>query len=834
MPSLLPGYEYDVFISYRQNDNRSGWVTDFVRALQEELAATIKEPVSVYFDSNPYDGLLEMHHVDKSLEGKLKCLVFVPILSQTYCDTKSFAWQHEFCAFNRSAKTDSFGREITLTNGNVASRILPLKIHDLDPGDKTQVEHEIGGVLRAIEFIYKEPGVNRPLKASDSRTNNLNKTDYGNQVNKVANAIKEILLAIHDPATSSPGTAATLTPIPVPTVWQRAMDRGLVRVALVYMVFAAVVFGLVRQASENKLFGPDSMTVLFVLIILGFPLAIWLAWRYEFSPGGIIRTSTEASSANPYSSARKKPFTNNVTLAILLVLLIAQVALFAPNGKSGSKDKSIAVLYFDNISNDPDQEPVADGITEEITAHLSQLRDIRVTSRTSVLPYKGKGKAKNIRQMAEELGVDNILEGSVRKSGNKLRITAQLIEATTDKHLWSEVYDRDFTDIFAIQSEIARAIANKFQVRITSGAQARMDQIPTRNMEAYNLYLKARSLPLVSGGGIGTYYGTVQKGIGMLKKAIELDPDFGEAHVQMGLLYAQLERKKDSAIALIKDGIITTPTSVAGFVALSELTGQARWLRRVYSLDTVAGLISLANILQSNGAYPWAVRCNQEAHRKAPNLVNPLVNLAQIYFAMGVDDSVFAKLAIAKTIDPKSREILELEKFMFYLAPEEYQKIATRYYGDDSLSYYKSIGVSYLFNRQWKEAEAAYAKTNYRDMDLGLVMLKTGRLDSGRTILQQALDYQLAHSGWSLNLARIYAALGNRSQALDHYHRLFARELMATLIRIDPFTDYIRNDYDFKKLENECKNRIQGQLDQIRQDASKPFDLEEQLRHVQN
>jgi hypothetical protein len=131
MASLATGFEYDIFISYRHNDNRSGWVTEFVNALQEELASTIKEPLSIYFDKNPHDGLLETHNVDESLEGKLKCLIFIPIISQTYCDPKSFAWQHEFCAFNEQAKEDKFGRDIKLGNGNVASRILPIKIHDI-------------------------------------------------------------------------------------------------------------------------------------------------------------------------------------------------------------------------------------------------------------------------------------------------------------------------------------------------------------------------------------------------------------------------------------------------------------------------------------------------------------------------------------------------------------------------------------------------------------------------------------------------------------------------------------------------------------------------------
>ena len=132
MPSIIQEYEYDIFISYRHNDNKSGWVTDFVNNLKEELATIIKEPVSVYFDTNLYDGLLETHNVDKSLEGKLKSLIFIPVLSQIYCDTKSFAWRYEFCAYNEWALADSIGREVSLRGGNVSSRILPIVVHHLD------------------------------------------------------------------------------------------------------------------------------------------------------------------------------------------------------------------------------------------------------------------------------------------------------------------------------------------------------------------------------------------------------------------------------------------------------------------------------------------------------------------------------------------------------------------------------------------------------------------------------------------------------------------------------------------------------------------------------
>jgi TolB-like protein len=197
MPSIIEGYNYDIFISYRQNDNKyDGWVTEFVDNLNKELEANIKDKISVYFDINPTDGLLETDSVDKSLVDKLKCLIFIPIISRTYCDSKSFAWQHEFCAFNKLAKEDKFGRDIRLASGNVASRILPVKIHDLDPEDKTLLENELGGQLRGIEFIYKEAGVNRPLKPNDEVKDNLNRTSYRNQVNKVANAVKEIITAL--------------------------------------------------------------------------------------------------------------------------------------------------------------------------------------------------------------------------------------------------------------------------------------------------------------------------------------------------------------------------------------------------------------------------------------------------------------------------------------------------------------------------------------------------------------------------------------------------------------------------------------------------------------
>jgi hypothetical protein len=198
MSSLVPGFEYDVFISYRHKDDKyDHWVTDFVSNLKRELDATFRDEVSVYFDSNKSDGLLATHDVDESLKEKLRCLVFIPVISHTYCDPASFAWANEFKTFVQQTSSSPYGLKIKLPNGNYASRVLPVIIHDLAEEEKVLCERILGSRLRGIEFIYSEPGVNRPLRSNeDNPNNNLARTNYRNQINKVANAIKEIISAI--------------------------------------------------------------------------------------------------------------------------------------------------------------------------------------------------------------------------------------------------------------------------------------------------------------------------------------------------------------------------------------------------------------------------------------------------------------------------------------------------------------------------------------------------------------------------------------------------------------------------------------------------------------
>jgi TolB-like protein len=452
MASLHPGFEYDIFISYRQNDNRSGWVTEFVKQLNEELASTIKQPVSVYFDSNPHDGLLETHDVNKSLERKLKCLIFIPILSQTYCDPKSFAWEHEFRAFTAAAKEDAIGRNVRLNNGNVASRILPIKIHALDVEDKELIEKELGSALRAVEFIFKSAGVNRPLGAHEEHPHdNINKTFYKDQINKVANAIKDIIAAIKSPVGEKLAARA-------PEVYKTRRARRPFAVAA-------------------------SLALIAALSILG--------WLY-------FPTQGEADAGGE--------FTKN----------------------------SIAVLPFANMSNDPEQEYFSDGMTEQIITNLAHINSLKVIARTSVMKYKKTEKT--IAEIGEDLNVTHVLEGSIRRSGDRIRVTAQLISAEDETHLWAQDYERPIADIFTVQDEVSIAIASSLERRLTPRDYETIKSERPSNIEAYQHYLKGYHIHFDQ-----FFYKLLKDDFVAAEKefiaAITLDPGYALAYAGVADLY---------------------------------------------------------------------------------------------------------------------------------------------------------------------------------------------------------------------------------------------------------------------------------------------------------
>ena len=212
--SILPGYDCDIHISFRYNDNKyDGWITEFVEKLNQELSATLKDKLSIFFDKNPEDKREKFQQEDGSYSNKIKSLIFIPVISQTYCDVNSPVWLNEFRVFQQEIKNDSVGANLTLPNGNRVSRVIPAKIHDIDTEDLRLLESELSGSMRSIDFIFREDGVNRPLRPmDDEKSANPLRPMYRNQINKLANAIKEIITGIKLQLNGSPVSSSSYQP----------------------------------------------------------------------------------------------------------------------------------------------------------------------------------------------------------------------------------------------------------------------------------------------------------------------------------------------------------------------------------------------------------------------------------------------------------------------------------------------------------------------------------------------------------------------------------------------------------------------------------------------
>jgi len=536
MPSIIPDYEYDIFISYRQKDNKQdGWVTEFINSLKNEIEATFKEDISIYYDENPFDGLGESHDVDDSLAKKLKCLIFIPIISQTYCDPNSFAWTNEFLAFNKIAEADVYGLKVTLPNGNTASRVLPIRIHDISDEDKNLVENEIG-FLRSIDFVYQSAGVNRPLSPSDNPDKNINETLYKDQINKVANSIKDIIAGIKTAeATEESDSEEVETTQPKKIqLTSEIKRRNVLRTSLVYILSSLVLW---KGAGVVGL--PQNMLQIipFILIIL-FPISVLMAWLYERSPQGFIRAGSAASRDNPFTDAQKKPLTSN-TFILLLVATVVALFLIYPQSSSqqvidGEEiDKSIAVIPFTDMSQGGDQQYFADGVMEDILSQLQRMGELRVTSRTSVEQYRNT--TKDATEIGAELKVSYLLEGSIRKSEDQIMITAQLIRTGDDRHLWANSFTSEYTTkgLFDIQRQIAENIVRELKLKISPSEVAEITQAQTENKEAYEHFIRGRELYLKANKS------AVELAVKELQLAIAKDAQYAAAYGQIANAFWQ-------------------------------------------------------------------------------------------------------------------------------------------------------------------------------------------------------------------------------------------------------------------------------------------------------
>lgn len=318
--------------------------------------------------------------------------------------------------------------------------------------------------------------------------------------------------------------------------FQELRRRKIFRVAAIYGVTGWLIAQIVSVINEPLHLPGWFDTAVIVLLMIGFPIALVLAYAFEVTPDGVVRRSEalgsgEAAILPPGRSKLDYVFMGLLVLAVGWLLYRTEVnpsQLGVEQPLVGVLDNSIAVLPFANLSPDPDNAYFAAGIHEEILNQLAKIGDLAVIARTSVMPYADTDKP--IPVIANELNVSAVMEGSVRYAGNRVRITAQLVDAEAGVHLWSETYDRDLEDIFAIQSDIALKITDAMKAEFSVAEQDAIAKAPTDNLEAYAHYVKALSLT----GGFQSLAPTHEE----LDAAIALDPEFALALAVKALLHS--------------------------------------------------------------------------------------------------------------------------------------------------------------------------------------------------------------------------------------------------------------------------------------------------------
>src|SRR5947207_4752215 len=363
-----------------------------------------------------------------------------------------------------------------------------------------------------------------------------------------------------------------------------AKRRNVYKVAVAYAVVAWLLIQIATQVFPFFEIPNWAVRLIVLVIIVGFPIALIIAWAFELTPEGLKRTEVADAAPTPRSSHRAWIYVVIIAGAISVgIFFLGRYTTSKSSVGTELSGKSIAVLPFDNLSRDPDNAYFAEGIQDEILARLAKIADLKVISRTSTQKYKSAPD--NLREIAKQLDVVNILEGSVQKAADQVRVTVQLINATTDAHLWAETYDRKLTDIFALESDIAKTIADTLQAKLTGSEERMMSKKPTANPEAYELYLKGRffwnkrtslDLPksaeyfnqaiakdpnyaLAFSGLADAYVLYPDYGVGapdefypkakeMALKALGLEPSLGAPHATLGAVYTN--RYHDFAQAL--------------------------------------------------------------------------------------------------------------------------------------------------------------------------------------------------------------------------------------------------------------------------------------------
>jgi len=473
--------------------------------------------------------------------------------------------------------------------------------------------------------------------------------------------------------------------------------RNVIRMAGLYLVGAWLVVQV--AGTVLPMFGaPEWLPrTIVVLLAVGFVPAVIFSWVFELTPQGLKREQEVATeqSITPQTGRRM-----DRTIIVVLVLALgyfafdkfvltprreaALVANAPPNeSKSVINAKSIAVLPFENLSSDKENAYFTDGVQDEILTYLAKIADLKVISRTSVLQYKS-GVARNLREIAQQLGVANVVEGSVQRSGNRVRVNAQLVDARNDAHLWAQTYDRDLADVFAIQSEIAKAIADQLQAKLSPNEKKAIEQPPTTDLAAFDLYSRAKSL-LLTRGFSATGDPDRRKAIELLDEAVKRDPSFFDAYCQLAYAHEYLYAVRGAdhtparlalaeaalqAAARLRPDAAETHLARAYYLylglrdyagALAELEIARRALPNDPRLFELTGFI-----LQRRGQQKEGLQNLQRAVELDPRNFFTLQQIALSYQSLGRYAEAIAALDRALTIMPDNVETRAIRGLFYF------------------------------------------------------------------------------------------------------------------------------------------------------------------------
>jgi TolB-like protein/Flp pilus assembly protein TadD len=443
--------------------------------------------------------------------------------------------------------------------------------------------------------------------------------------------------------------------------------RNVYKVAVAYAIVGWLLVQVATQVFPFLEIPNWVVRLVIALVAIGFPIALVIAWAFEATPEGIKRTEVADAS---HEHSRGKTW-----IYVVIIGAAVSVALFfvgrytAGNNASAARtelpEKSIAVLPFDSLSRDPDNAFFAEGVQDEILTRLAKVADLKVIARTST--QKFKSSPDDLRNVANQLGVMNILEGSVQKANDQVRVNVQLINGLTNAHLWAEIYDRKLTDIFAVESDIAKTIADTLQAKLTGSEKAAISKEPTSNTEAYDLYHKGRSL---WGKRTGD---NIPKAIAFYEQAIARDPNYALAYAGLSSAYIlspfyadanRLEmsaKAKEAALkALRLDPNLAEAHAALGkvlFFGEIDLAGAAREYKRAIELkpnDADAHHWYGNDTLAAVGQFEDAIVEGKRSVELDPLSVVINADLGEtFYFAKRYDESVM-QLRKTREIDPTS------------------------------------------------------------------------------------------------------------------------------------------------------------------------------------